>query len=115
MSGTVILPLPARGATLMRTSGAAPRLQDAAHPTIRFYQIAPAFAKKECSRQVLRRRHQRLSAALLRVGDFALHERDFEIFINVNLLGPEIDDLIRLPENRDHLVGRLADLNCSRR
>jgi hypothetical protein len=31
MSGTVIFPLPASGATLIFASGAAPRPQDAAH------------------------------------------------------------------------------------
>jgi hypothetical protein len=38
MSGTVTLPLPARGATLILTSGAAPKNRDAAHRILGCYQ-----------------------------------------------------------------------------
>jgi hypothetical protein len=57
------------------------------------------------------RRHQRLAGGLLRVRNLALDEGDLEIFIYVNLLGAQVEDLIGLAENRDDFIGRLADRN----
>ena len=54
------------------------------------------------------RRHQRLACGLLRVRNLALDEGDLEIFIYVNLLGAQVEDLIGLAEYRDDFIGRLA-------
>jgi hypothetical protein len=54
------------------------------------------------------RRHQRLAGGLLRVRNLALDEGDLEIFIYVNLLGAQVEDLIGLAENRDDFIGRLT-------
>jgi hypothetical protein len=54
------------------------------------------------------RRHQRLACGLLCVRNLALDEGDLEIFIYVNLLGAQVEDLIGLAENRDDFIGRLT-------
>src|SRR5208282_5005802 len=52
---------------------------------------------------------------LLRVGYLALDERDLQIFVYVNLLGAQVDDLIRLAQDRDDFINTLAQLNRGRR
>src|ERR1700691_4904552 len=54
------------------------------------------------------RRHQRPACGLLRVRNLTLDEGDLEIFIYVNLLGAQVEDLIGLAEYRDDFIGRLA-------
>src|SRR5277367_246233 len=54
------------------------------------------------------RRHQWLACGLLGVCNLALDEGDLEIFININLLGAQVEDLVRLAEYRDDFIGRLA-------
>jgi len=50
----------------------------------------------------------------LRIGDFAVHESHLEVLVDVNQLGTEVDDFVRLAEHSLHLVHSLAELNCRR-
>src|SRR5271157_2829210 len=52
---------------------------------------------------------------LLHVRDFAVYKCDLDVFIDIDLLGAEIDDLIGLSDRRSHLVGSLALFNLLRR
>src|SRR5271168_841262 len=54
------------------------------------------------------REKRRGSDDLLDVGDFSVGEDYFHVGVEVHLLGAEVDDLLRLAEDRDHLVRRLA-------
>ena len=51
---------------------------------------------------------------LLHVGDLAVDEGDFQIFVDVDLLGAEVDDFFRGTEAGGHLVDGLAQLDGSR-
>lgn len=53
-------------------------------------------------------------AESLYVGYFAIQKRNFEIFVNVDLLGAEIDDLFWFTERSFYLRGRLALVNLLR-
>src|ERR1700685_4345388 len=46
-----------------------------------------------------------LVPALLHVRNFAVHERDFHIFVDVELLGAQVHNLVRLTQGGRHLVG----------
>jgi len=48
---------------------------------------------------------------LLNVRDFAFQERNFEILVDINLLGTQVHDLVRLAESADYLVGGLSQLD----
>src|SRR5579862_7789010 len=58
-----------------------------------------------------RQRPSDLLNGSLNVGNFPVHERHFQIFVNPDLLRAEIDDLIRLAESSLHLIGSLPLLN----
>src|ERR1700722_5167061 len=45
---------------------------------------------------------------LLHVGNFSVQERDLDVFINVNQLGSEIDDLVGIAERGFYLVRGLS-------
>src|ERR1700722_1787538 len=57
------------------------------------------------------RSRTRSPQSLLHVRNFSVHKRDFEIFINPDLLRAEIDDLVRLAEGTLHLIGGLSLLD----
>src|ERR1700722_425893 len=113
MSGTVILPLPARGATLIETSGAAPRF--GMQPLQRFDSSKRRQVAGERIPHLPRHRHQRVTRGLLRVSYLALYKSDLEIFVYVNLLGPQVEDFLRLAEDGDDFIGSLADRDGGRR
>ena len=46
--------------------------------------------------------------SLLHVGNFAVHERHFHVFVEVNLLAGEFDNLLRLAQSVRDLVGSHA-------
>ena len=48
---------------------------------------------------------------LLNVDYPATKECHFEVFVNVDLFGAEIDDFFRLPQGTLHLIGRHPHLN----
>jgi len=52
--------------------------------------------------------------ALLHIHNFAVHERHFDVFVDVQLLGSEIDDLVGLADGGYHLVGCLSLLDLLR-
>src|ERR1700732_620519 len=97
MSGTVILPLPARGATLTVTSGAAPRF--GMQPLQQFDSSKWQLVAGKTFLPLRRHRHQRVARRLLRVGYLTLYKGDLEIFIYVNLLGTQVEDFFRLTED----------------
>src|SRR5271156_795667 len=109
MSGTVILPLPARGATLIETSGAAPRF--GMQPLQQFDSSKRRQVAGERIPQLPRHRHQRVARRLLRVSNLAFYKSDLEIFIYVNLLDAQVEDFVRLAEDGDDLIDSLADRN----
>src|SRR5580692_4083113 len=109
MSGTVILPLPARGATLMATSGAAPRFRMQPSQQFDSSKWRPVAGKKFPPSR--RHRHQRVAHRLLRVGNLALYKGDLEIFIYVNLLGAQVENFLRLTEDCYDFIGSLANRN----
>src|SRR5271156_3242425 len=61
------------------------------------------------------REKRRGSDDLLDVGDFSVGEDYFHVGVEVHLLGAEVDDLLRLAEDRDHLVRCLAQRDGLRR
>src|SRR5580704_1255279 len=54
-----------------------------------------------------------LSRRLLSVSNLTVYEGDFEIFVDIDLLGSQVDDLFGLSKYPEDLIGSLALLNCS--
>src|ERR1700689_3969037 len=56
-----------------------------------------------------------MSSTLLNVADLASGEYHFQILVIIRFLLWELDDLLRLAEGRDHLIGSLPQRNRRRR
>src|ERR1700739_1731678 len=75
--------------------------------TVRRYYIA----RPSCWFGGLSFRPPGSALGLLNVNDLASEERHFEVFINVDLLGAEVDYFFRLPQGALHLIGGHSHLN----
>ena len=54
------------------------------------------------------------NSRLLDVADLPVREGDFQVLVNVDFLGPEVDDLVGFPIDRFHLGDGLSKGDCDR-